>query len=466
MPSPEIPPYGSGDPGRKAPHIALLPSAGMGHLTPFCRLAVALSNSGCCDVSFVTIHPTVSSAESRHVAALLAAYPRLRSLDFQLADFDPSAFNSTDPFFLRFEAIRRSAHLLPYLLAAASPPVSALVVDISLVSRFLPVVAGVGLSCYVLFTASAVMLSLGAFFPSHIATKTTAGVGDVDVPGLWTVPKASLPLPLHNPNHLFTTQFVENCQILQKADGILINTFHALEQEALDALNGGKVVAGLPPVIAIGPLKPVSCEGGSPFPWLDAQPAGSVVYVSFGSRTAMSVDQMKELGMGLEKSGCSFLWVVKSKVVDREEEAELDELLAEEYLERVKERGLVVKGWVEQEEILRHRAVGGFVSHCGWNSVTEAALYGVPILAWPRIGDQRVNAGVISRGGLGIWVEEWSWEGEEKVVTAEEIGERVRELMEDDGLRASAARLGEEAVKATAVDGSSGKGLAEFIGKL
>lgn len=456
----------SGDPRRVAPHIALLPSAGMGHLAPFCRLAVALSDRGC-EVSFITIQPTVSSAESRHVAALLAAFPRLRPLDFRLADFDPSAFASTDPFFLRFEAIRRSAHLLPALLAATSPPVSAVVVDISLVSAFLPVVTGVGLPCHLLFTSSAAMLSLCAHFPAFIATKTTAGVDDVEIPGLRTVPKASIPLPLHDPNNLFTTQFVENGRILQKADGILINTFHALEQDALDALNGGKVVPGLPPVVAIGPLKPVmACEGGSPLPWLDAQPARSVVYVSFGSRTVMSVDQMKELGTGLERSGCRFLWVVKSKVVDREEEVELGELLGDEYLKRVKERGLVVKGWVEQEEILRHRAVGGFVSHCGWNSVTEAALHGVPILAWPRIGDQRVNADIMARGGLGIWVKEWSWEGEEKVVRGEEIGERVRELMEDEGLRASAARLGKDAVKAVALDGSSGKGLAAFIGKL
>ncbi|XP_038986326.1 UDP-glucose:2-hydroxyflavanone C-glucosyltransferase-like [Phoenix dactylifera] len=465
MPPPEM--RTSGDPRRGAPHIALLPSAGMGHLTPFCRLAVGLSDSGC-DVSFITVQPTVSSAESRRVAALLAAFPRLRPLDFRLADFDPSAFASTDPFFLRFEAIRRSAHLLPALLAAASPPVSAVVVDISLVSTFLPVLAGVGLPCYLLFTASAAMLSLCAHFPAYIAAKTTAGVGDVEIPGLRTVPKSSIPLPLHDPNNLFTTQFVENGRILQKACGILINTFHALEQEALDALNGGKVVpAGLPPVVAIGPLKPViGCERGSPLPWLDAQPARSVVYVSFGSRTAMSAEQMKELGTGLERSGCRFLWVVKSKVVDREEEVELEELLGEEYLERVRERGLVVKGWVEQEEILGHVAVGGFLSHCGWNSVTEAALHGVPILAWPRLGDQRVNADVMARGGLGIWVKEWSWEGEEKVVRGEEIGERVRELMEDEGLRASAARLGKEAVKAVAVDGSSGKGLAEFIGKL
>nr|XP_010928134.1 UDP-glucose:2-hydroxyflavanone C-glucosyltransferase-like [Elaeis guineensis] len=159
-----------------------------------------------------------------------------------------------------------------------------------------------------------------------------------------------------------------------------------------------------------------------------------------------------------------FLWVVKTKKVDREDgEVELEGLLGEGYLERVKDRGLVVKGWVDQEEILRHRAIGGFLSHCGSNSVFEAAFHGVPVLGWPGGGDQRVNAEVVVRRGLGIWVKEWSWEGEEEVVMGEEIGERVRQLMEDEGLQASAARLREEAVKAVAEDGSSGKGLAEFI---
>ncbi|XP_073098943.1 UDP-glycosyltransferase CGT [Elaeis guineensis] len=443
---------------RNKPHIAFLPSAGMGHLKPFCSLAAALSERGC-DVSFITVHPAVSEAESCHVSNFFAAFPRIRRLDFDLAAFDPSGVASTDPFFLRVEAIRRSAHLLPALLAASSPPFSALVIDIFLASTFIPIAAGIGLPSYIQFISTAAMLSLLAYFPT-----CSVGVSDFDIPGLWRVPKASIPRALHNPSHPFTTQFVENGRILPKASGILVNTFEALEPEALAALNRGKVVPGLPPVIAIGPLQAASLGEGSPLPWLHGQPARSVVYVCFGNRTAMSKEQIRELGIGLENSGCRFLWVVKTKKVDREDgEVELEGLLGEGYLERVKDRGLVVKGWVDQEEILRHRAIGGFLSHCGSNSVFEAAFHGVPVLGWPGGGDQRVNAEVVVRRGLGIWVKEWSWEGEEEVVMGEEIGERVRQLMEDEGLQASAARLREEAVKAVAEDGSSGKGLAEFI---
>ena len=46
--------------------------------------------------------------------------------------------------------------------------------------------------------------------------------------------------------------------------------------------------------------------------WLDSQAMESVVYVSFGSRTAMSRDQIRELSEGLERSGHRFLWVLKT----------------------------------------------------------------------------------------------------------------------------------------------------------
>ncbi|OAY84930.1 UDP-glycosyltransferase [Ananas comosus] len=447
--------------GNRAPHIVLLPSAGMGHLIPFSRLAAALSALGC-DVSFVVVHPTVSAAETRHVSDLLAAFPAIRPLPFHLPPLNSSVH--VDPFFLQFEAIRLSAPQLitcvlnssssssSYSSNSLSPPVSALVIDISLASAFIPVAAEFRLPSYILFTSSAAMLSLCAYFPTY-ADAAAGVIGDIDIPGVQTLPRSWLPQALHNPGHLFTTQFVENGRALGKADGIVVNTFDAIEREALAALNAGKVAPGLPPAIAVGPLLPPPLtlrlrEGpraSPPLSWLDSQPPRSVVYVGFGSRTAMSSAQMRELAIGLEMSGCKFLWVVKSRVVDRDEDEDEDEednSELREVLERVKGRGMVVKGWVEQAEVLGRESVGGFISHCGWNSVMEAAVSGTPVLAWPRHGDQRVNAEVVRRCGLGIWEEEWSWEGENGVVVVkgEEIARCVRRLMDDEGVRASAAR--------------------------
>ncbi|KAL6909648.1 hypothetical protein ACP4OV_001307 [Aristida adscensionis] len=460
----------SGDPAGARPHVVLLPSAGMGHLVPFGRLAAALSSAHGCDVSVAAVLPTVSAAESRHLAALFATLPAVRRLDFPLAPLDASEFPGADPFFLRFEAMRRSAPLLGPLLAAASA--SALVTDIALSSVVLPLARERRLPCYVLFTSSAAMLSLCAYFPTHLEANAggEGAVGDVDIPGVCRLPRSSIPQALHDPKHLFTQQFVANGRGLVDAAGVLVNTFDALEPDAVAALRGGTVASGFPPVFAVGPLRPASLAAEEPAgynykAWLDAQPARSVVYVSFGSRKAISREQLQELAAGLEASGHRFLWVVKSTVVDKDDAAELGELLSGGFLERVRGRGVVTKAWVEQEGILAHASVALFVSHCGWNSVTEAAASGVPVLAWPRFGDQRVNAGVVARGGLGAWEERWSWEGEDGVVGGEEIAGKIRAVMGDAAVAENAAKVGEAAAAATAEGGTSYRSLAEFAGR-
>nr|QOD39011.1 C-glycosyltransferase [Dendrobium catenatum] len=445
------------------PRVLLLPSSGMGHLVPFVRLASALSER-CISVSLLAVRPTISAAES----LLLSSLPSSLLLDFPIKPLDPSLFPpSSDPFFLQMEALRRSADLLPSFISTCSPPVSSLIIDISIASSFLPVAAAAKIPCFVLFTSSASMLALCSVF-AFLSTPTAGA--DVNIAGgVLKIPTSSLPPPLRDPNHLFTTQFVENGRALAQANGILVNTFSALEPEVLVALNSGAVLPGLPPVIAIGPLPPVKKQPSLPSPalrWLDEQQEKSVMYVSFGSRTAMSKEQIRALGAGLENSGCRFFWVVKSAKVDREEVMEIEELLGEEYAKRVEERGLVVKEWVEQEVVLSHRAVAGFMSHCGWNSVTEAAAAGVRILAWPRMGDQRVNAAVVARSGLGIWPEKWAWEAEERVVAAEEIAVKVREVMGDERLAETAAQVQAEATEAVQEGGSLDQSCGYLLKKL
>jgi hypothetical protein len=357
--------------------------------------------------------------------------------------------------------MRRSAHLLSPLLASLSPPLHAFIYDVSLISSVIPVIEALHIPNYILFTSSARMFSFFSYFPTFTSKSNDdpAMFDDVvEIPGLMPVPKSSIPPLLLIPNNLFAKIFKEDSYKVAKLTGVFINTFEGLEAESLEALNGGKVIEGLPSVFAVGPLAVCEFERvecGDQLKWLDEQPAGSVVYVSFGSRTAMSRDQIREIGNGLIKSGCRFLWVVKDKKVDKEEEEGLEEVVGHELMERMKGKGLVVKTWVDQGEILAHRAVGGFVSHCGWNSVVEAAWHGVPILAWPQHGDQKINAEVVERSGLGMWVTSWGW-GEQVVVKGEEIGERIREMMESKLLRREAAGVKEEGRKALRDGGSCG----------
>jgi hydroquinone glucosyltransferase len=127
---------------------------------------------------------------------------------------------------------------------------------------------------------------------------------------------------------------------------------------------------------------------------------GSVLYVYFGSGGTLSTEQTTELAAGLEASEQKFLWVVHfPSDKDRSagyfgtssaEHGNDDPLsyLPEGFVERTSGTGLAVPLWAPQVEILNQPAVGGFLSHCGWNSTLESAAAGVPMVAWPLFADQ------------------------------------------------------------------------------
>lgn len=475
------------------PHIAICPSAGIGHLVPFLRLASMLSSSEC-KVTLVTIQPTLSIAETNQISTFLSSHPHVNSLDIPLqcqpplistnannASTTTSKGSGPDPFMLRYDAVSRSAHLLTHHLSTLSPPPSAVFSDIMLVSGFNQALADLGIPNYVLITTSTRFFSLTTYLLLEGATQdgtmpklelNNSIDEEVEIPpGLATVPKSSIPPPFFNPNHIFTKMLASNSLALYKVNGIVFNSFNSFEFETISALQERKVLSNLPPIFPIGPLKPFVNEKQGVYPytkWLDEQPDKSVLYISFGSRTAMNQEQIQELGVGLEKSGVRFLWVIKTTTVDKDEKVDsVDELLGEGFLDRTKERGLVVKEWVDQEVILDHPAVGGFVTQCGWNSVMEAAQRGMPVLAWPQHGDQKVNAWVIQKAGLGVWEKEWGWVGQ-KLVKAEVIADKIKEVMNSEELRRTASKVGEEAGKTWDANngGSSNRMLNNLISSI
>ena len=171
---------------------------------------------------------------------------------------------------------------------------------------------------------------------------------------------------------------------------------------------------------------------------------------------------MKEIAVGLENSDQRFLWVVRNPPPDKDKDPNLDELLPKGFLERTKRKGFVVKQWAPQVAVLSHDSVGGFVTHCGWNSVLEAVWCGVPMVGWPLYAEQRLNRVVLVEEiklALGLN------DSEDGFVSATELEKRVRELMDSEvgtEVRERVSSLRDEAVAAVKEGGSSHVALAKL----
>ena len=174
------------------------------------------------------------------------------------------------------------------------------------------------------------------------------------------------------------------------------------------------------------------------------------------------------LSHGLEDSGRPFLWVVKEAEVAA---PEMREWLAA--LEaRTAGRGLVVRGWVPQLAVLSHRAVGGFVTHCGWNSLLESIAHGVPVATWPHFADQFLNerlvVDVLGVGvPIGVTAPVMIFDDESVPVGREDVVRAVSALMgggeEADERRRKAREYGEKAHRAMEKGGSSYENLTQLI---
>ncbi|KAL2923546.1 Zeatin O-glucosyltransferase [Bienertia sinuspersici] len=255
--------------------------------------------------------------------------------------------------------------------------------------------------------------------------------------------------------------------------GWLYNTSKVIEGKYIQLLKK------LPPNdkikhFVVGPINPVETKTNNEehrhmcLQWLDKQEKDSVIYVSFGSTTSMTDEQIMELALGLERSTQKFIWVLRradtADVITGSDEVRKLQL-PEEYEERVKNRGMVVKDWAPQLEILQHPSVGGFMSHCGWNSCIESFSMGVPMAAWPMHSDQPRNAFLVtSILKTGTLVRDWIHRDE--MVSSSTIENAVRKLMasaEGEGMRKRAAELGDAVRASVAKGGESRLELDSFI---
>lgn len=296
-------------------------------------------------------------------------------------------------------------NILSKLIESSDSQLAGIVIDMFCTS-FIDVANELGLNSYVFFTSGAACLSLFLHLVSlvfeHNQDLTQYKNSDIELP----VPCFSSPIPAKVLPYVFVEDapksktFLGYFKKFRETRGIMVNTFSELESYAIQALSTD---ANTPKIYPVGPILN-SNDSNSPeneseeliLDWLDNQSESSVVFLCFGSMGSFDEFQVKEIATALENSGQRFLWSLrrpppKDKMELPKTYDDPQEVLPDGFIERTKGVGKVI-GWAPQMAVLSHPAVGGFVSHCGWNSTLESVWCGVPMATWPLFAEQQLNA--------------------------------------------------------------------------
>nr|GEW90507.1 soyasapogenol B glucuronide galactosyltransferase-like [Tanacetum cinerariifolium] len=266
-------------------------------------------------------------------------------------------------------------------------------------------------------------------------------------------------------------EMIEKIQESEKRSyGLVHNTLYEIEPDYVDHF---KKIKGTK-VWHIGPLfqffnnDHVLDDKYGCLNWLDQQNPKSVIYVCFGSMVKFPDAQITEIALALEESDKPFIWVVRKGVNDERVGG-----MPEGFEERVERenKGLVITGWAPQVEILKHPTVGGFLTHCGWNSVLEAVVVDVPLITWPLYAEHFYNEKLVEILGIGVGVGAQVWnsgfEITSPVIGKQGIIDAIQVLTGRSGvaesIRQNSKDLAIKAKKAVEEGGSSTNSLTALI---
>nr|UAJ75043.1 glucosyltransferase [Crocus sativus] len=390
------------DNGKKL-HIVMLPWPAFGHLLPFLELSKRLAGKGH-RISFISTPKNLQRLP-----------PQLSPLINFVAFPSPSIENL--PSGAEATIDLPHANLLPYLFEAfdaseenlckllddpSHPPVDWLVYDFA--AYWAPrVAAKFNLPCafFSIFTVAELGFSG--------SPKDLAGKGDrvMSQEALTVVPKW-VPFPstvayrLHEARKVFEPLFMPDpsrvslghrfSASIEGCDFVAVRSCTEFDADWLQVIE--KLYAK--PVVTVGLLPPEEVQSDmsweSAFKWLDLQEAKSVVYVAFGSEANLTVEQVREIALGLESSGLKFIWTLRA------------DGLSKGFEERTKDRGMVWMGWIPQTKFLAHSSVGGFLTHCGSSSIVEGLSFGLVMVALPMVFTQGLNARYVVDKKIGVEV--------------------------------------------------------------
>ncbi|XP_022761458.1 UDP-glycosyltransferase 74E1-like [Durio zibethinus] len=443
--------------------VLVLPFPVQGHVNPMLQFSKRLVSKG--------LEVTLLTFTGNKPLAVQDGPVKLEPISDDL-EADNLLVESPDAYLERFKAVvtLRLPQIIAKLgMSKSNHSVSCLIYD-SVIPWALDIAKQQGLHGAAFFTQSCAVNTI--FYNVHegLLKVPLAAQSSFSIVGLPLLEEYDLPTFVYDIGaypaltHLSVNQFLN----FRKADWVLVNTFTSLEEEVLSWMGSLRSIKTIGPTIpskyldkrleddkdyGIHLFKPEIdiCNN-----WLNSKETGSVVYVSFGSLAALGEEQMKDLALGLKGSNSYFLWVVR--------ETEKKKLPAN-FLEESSEKGLVVS-WSPQLEVLAHKAVGCFMTHCGWNSTLEALSLGVPMVAVPQFSDQTTNAKLVA----DVWQVGIRARMDDKgIITKEEIERCIREIMGGDKSKAikwNSDKWKKLAVQAVNEGGSSDKNIDEFVAQL
>nr|XP_017215196.1 PREDICTED: UDP-glycosyltransferase 74G1-like [Daucus carota subsp. sativus] len=444
---------------KSPPHALLLPYPAQGHINPMLQFSKRLVSKGI----KVTLANTVCISNS-----MLSDPKSLISFETYSDGFDQGGYAQAESVDIYLSSLRtvgsRTLQDLIKKLDESGNPVNVLIYD-GFMPWALDVASKFGLVKAVFFTQSCAVNYI--YYNVYKGLISLPRPGDnpsiISIPGLPLFRSWETPAPLD-----YLDLVVNQFSNVDDADWVFFNAFQKLEEEVLGYMPEIWKVRTVGPTLpsmyldkrleddkdyAINLFKPNDevCMN-----WLNDKPSGSVIYVSFGSFITVSAEQMEEIAQGLKDCNHNFLWVVRKSE---------EEKLPKNFINEISGKGLVVT-WSPQLEILTHKSVGCFVTHCGFNSVLEAISLGVPMVGIPQWTDQPANAKYVEDvWGVGVRARP----DDKGIVKGKVLQSLITEVMEGEKgktIKTRAANWKNLAREAVDEGGTSDSNINEFAATL
>nr|QDM38908.1 UDP-glycosyltransferase UGT71S4 [Glycyrrhiza uralensis] len=464
---------------KKKAEVVFIPSPGVGHLVSTLEFAKLLVNrDDRLQITVLVIKFSPTSDTDAYTDPI--ASERLRVINLPEPHIVPSTSDRGSTTATLLESQKPHVReAVSNLTATGGGSLAAFVVDM-FCTTMIEVAREFRVPSLVFFTSGAALLGLMLHLHTLKERDSTAELQDELAIPCFANPVPSNTLPSVVLRKEWEQFFMRYGRGLKEANGFIVNSFEELESHAVHSFSDPALSLGLP-LYPVGPIlnpEPKMDKGTADdiLKWLDDQPPSSVVFLCFGSRGAFDEEQVTEIARALEDSGARFLWSLRKPppngtMAEPPSDYPLPELAAvlpEGFLDRTAGIGRVI-GWAPQAQVLAHPATGGFVSHCGWNSILESIYFGVPIATWPLFAEQQTNAFQLVRElkmaveiALDYRVE--MDEGRNFLLTADRIERGIRSVLDKDGeIRKKVKEMSEKSRKTLLEGGCSYTHLTRLI---